>query len=128
MEKIGHFLDEEVQGVFEKYKDKFSNREVSEMIENEVDLQRVLKRACKDFDEGYTMAGMTGSGSSFVVRDPNGIRPAYFYTDDEVVVVASEKPAIKTAFNVDYNQIEEISPGHALIVNKSGEFGQYQIL
>jgi amidophosphoribosyltransferase len=128
MEKIGHFLDEEVQGVFEKYKDKFANREISEIIENELDLQRVLKRACKDFDGGYTMAGMTGSGSAFVTRDPNGIRPAYFYADDEVVVVASEKPAIKTAFNIEYNQIEEVKPGHALIINKSGEFGQYQIV
>jgi len=127
MEKIGHFLDEEVQGIFEKYKDKFSNREVSEIIENEIDLQRVLKRACKDFDGGYTMAGMTGSGSAFVTRDPNGIRPAYFYADDEVIVVASEKPAIKAAFNVEYNQIEEVKPGHALIINKSGEFDQYQI-
>jgi amidophosphoribosyltransferase len=128
MEKIGHFLDEEVQGVFEKYKDKFSNREVSEIIENELNLQRVLKRACKDFDGGYTMAGLTGSGSAFVVRDPNGIRPAYFYADDEVVVVASEKPAIKTAFNVDYSQIEEVTPGHALIISKSGEFGQFPIV
>ena len=128
MEKIGHFLDEEVQSLFEKYKDKFSNREISDIIENEVDLQRVLKRACKDFDGGYTMAGMIGSGSSFVVRDPNGIRPAYYYADDEVVVVASEKPAIKTAFNIDYNQIEEIDPGHALIINKSGDFAQYPII
>src|SRR5690349_258133 len=128
MEKIGHFLDEEVQGVFEKYKDKFSNREISDIIENEVDMQRVLKRACKDFDGGYTMAGMTGSGSSFVVRDPNGIRPAYFYTDDEVIVVASEKPAIKAAFNVEYNQIEEIKPGHALVISKSGEFAQHPII
>jgi amidophosphoribosyltransferase len=128
MEKIGHFLDEEVQNLFEKYKDKFSNREVSDIIENELDLHRVLKRACKDFDGGYTMAGMTGSGSAFVTRDPNGIRPAYYYADDEVVVVASEKPAIKTAFNIDYNQIEEIKPGHALIINKSGDYGQFQII
>lgn len=128
MEKIGHFLDEEVQGLFEKYKDKFSNREISDIIENELDLHRVLKRACKDFDGGYTMAGMTGSGSSFVVRDPNGIRPAYFYADDEVVVVASEKPAIKTAFNIDYNQIEEVKPGHALVISKNGEFEQVQII
>jgi amidophosphoribosyltransferase len=128
MEKIGHFLDEEVQGLFEKYKDKYSNKEISEIIENELNLQRVLKRACKDFDGGYTMAGLTGSGSAFVVRDPNGIRPAYFYADDEVVVVASEKPAIKTAFNIDYSQIEEITPGNALIINKSGEFSQHQIV
>lgn len=128
MEKIGHFLDEEVQGLFEKYKDQYSNREISDIIENEVDLQRVLRRACKDFDGGYTMAGLTGSGSAFVVRDPNGIRPAYYYADDEVVVVASEKPAIKTAFNVNYNQIEEIKPGHGLVINKSGEFGMYPIV
>jgi amidophosphoribosyltransferase len=128
MEKIGHFLDEEVQGLFDKYKDKFSNREVSDIIENELNLSRMLRRACKDFDGGYTMAGMTGSGSAFVVRDPNGIRPAYFYANDEVVVVASEKPAIKTAFNIDYNQIEEIKPGHALIIDKNGEYGQHMII
>ncbi len=128
MEKIGHFLDEEVQGLFEKYKDQYSNKEISEIIENEIDIARVLKRACKDFDGGDAMAGMTGSGSSFVVRDPNGIRPAYYYADEEVVVIASEKPAIKTAFNIDYNQIEEIKPGHALIISKSGEFAQHQII
>jgi amidophosphoribosyltransferase len=128
MEKIGHFLDEEVQGLFEHYKDKYSNAEISEVIENEIDLQRVLKRACKDFDGGYTMAGLTGSGSAFVVRDPNGIRPAYYYADDEIVVVASEKPAIKTAFNIDYNQIEEITPGHALIINKRGDYSMQPII
>lgn len=128
MEKIGHFLDEEVQSLFKKYKDKFTNPEISEIIENEIDLQRVLKRACKDFDGGYTMAGLTGSGSAFVVRDPSGIRPAYYYADDEVVVVASEKPAIKTAFNIEYNQIEEIDPGNALIITKSGDFAQYPVI
>lgn len=128
MEKIGHFLDEEVQGIFEKYKDRYSNREISDIIEVELNLQRVLRRACKDFDGGYTMAGMIGSGSSFVVRDPNGIRPAYYYADDEVIVVASEKPAIKAAFNVEYSEIEEIEPGHALIISKTGEYGQHQIL
>lgn len=128
MEKIGHFLDEEVQSLFEKYKDIYSNREVSDIIENELDLSRVLRRACKDFDGGYTMAGLTGSGSAFVVRDPSGIRPAYYYADEEVVVVASEKPAIKTAFNIDYSQIQEVRPGHALIINKNGEFGQHQII
>ncbi len=128
MEKIGHFLDEEVQGLFEHYKGQYSNLEVSEIIENEINLQHVLQRACKDFDGGYTMAGMIGSGSAFVVRDPNGIRPAYYYADDEVVVVASEKPAIKTAFNIDYNQIVEIQPGHALIINKNGSYAEKQIL
>jgi len=128
MEKIGHFLDEEVQSLFKKYKDQYSNREISDIIENEIDLSQVLRRACKDFDGGYTMAGLTGSGSAFVVRDPSGIRPAYYYADDEVVVVASEKPAIKTAFNVNYNQIEEIKPGHALVITKSGEYAQHRIL
>lgn len=128
MEKIGHFLDEEVQNLFQQYKGQFTNLEVSEIIENEINLQRVLKRACKDFDGGYAMAGLIGSGSSFVVRDPNGIRPAYYYADEEVVVVASEKPAIKTAFNIEYNQIEEIKPGHALIITKSGEYAQKQII
>lgn len=128
MEKIGHFLDQEVEFLFQKYKDDYSNKEVSEIIENEIDLPRMLRRACKDFDGGYTMAGLIGSGSSFVVRDPSGIRPAYYYADDEIVVVASEKPAIKTAFNVDYNQIKEIEPGHALVVTKSGDYAQHQVL
>lgn len=128
MEKIGHFLDEEVQAIFEKYKDKFTNREISDFIENELNVQRVLRRACKDFDGGYTMAGLVGSGAAFVVRDPNGIRPAYYYADDEVVVVASEKPAIKAAFNVEYKHIQEIDPGHALIISKNGEFAQHQII
>ncbi|HQQ83932.1 MAG TPA: amidophosphoribosyltransferase, partial [Cyclobacteriaceae bacterium] len=128
MEKIGHFLDMEVQFQFEKYKDQFSNKEISDIIENEIDIPRILRRACKDFDGGYTMAGMIGSGSSFVVRDPNGIRPAYYYADDEVVVVASEKPAIKTAFNIEYSQIEEVKPGHALVITKNGDYGQHTIL
>ncbi|MEQ1585263.1 MAG: amidophosphoribosyltransferase, partial [Cyclobacteriaceae bacterium] len=128
MEKIGHFLDLEVQSLFEKYKEDYSNKEVSDIIENELDLTRVLRRACKDFDGGYTMAGLTGSGSAFVVRDPSGIRPAYYYADDEVVVVASEKPAIKTAFNVNYSQIKEINPGYALVINKNGEYQQQEII
>lgn len=127
LEKIGHFLDEENQRLFDKYKATYSNQQISEKIENELDLQRVLQRSCKDFDGGYVMVGMTGNGSSFVVRDPVGIRPAYFYADDEVVVAASEKPAIKTAFNVDYSEIQEISPGKALIINKRGDCDQYTI-
>lgn len=128
MEKIGHFLDEEVEKLYSKYKVKHTQKEISDKIENELDLQRVLKRACKDFDGGYAMCGMTGYGASFVVRDPNGIRPAYFYADDEVVVVASEKSAIKTAFNVDYNQIQEVDPGNALIINKSGDYAQFPVI
>ena len=127
LEKIGHFLDEENQQLFESYKQDLSNQEVSEKIGRELDLQRVLQRSCKDFDGGYAMVGMTGNGASFVVRDPVGIRPAYFYADDEVVVAASEKPAIKTAFNVDYSEIQEVKPGMALIVNKQGDYGHYSI-
>lgn len=128
MEKIGHFLDEENNEIFRKYKDHYTNQEITEVIESELDLQRVLSRACKDFDGGYAMAGMVGHGDAFVARDPNGIRPAYYYADDEVIVVASEKPAIKTAFDIEYEQIEEIKPGHALIVKKNGEYAQKQFI
>ncbi|WP_017731325.1 amidophosphoribosyltransferase [Nafulsella turpanensis] len=128
MEKIGHFLDEENQLLFDKYKYDYNNVEITEMIERELDLGRVLQRACRDFDGGYAMAGMTGYGAAFVARDPAGIRPAYFYADEEVVVVASEKPAIKTAFNVDYNEIQEVLPGHALIIDKQGEYKQQQFI
>ncbi|HXA02427.1 MAG TPA: class II glutamine amidotransferase [Cytophagaceae bacterium] len=128
LEKIGHFLDEENQLIFDKYKDKYSNQQISEIIEHELDLQRVLMRSCKDFDGGYAMVGMTGHGASFVARDPGGIRPAYYYADDEIVVVASEKPAIKTAFNIEYDQIREVEPGHALIINQDGSFSEMQFI
>ncbi len=128
MEKIGHFLDEENEEIFRKYKDKRSNNEITELIENELDLQRILKRSCKDFDGGYAMAGITGYGAAYVARDPSGIRPAYYYANDEIVVVASEKPAIKTAFNVEYSEINEIEPGHALIINKSGDYAEYPFI
>jgi amidophosphoribosyltransferase len=116
MEKIGHFLDEENQRQFGKFKDKYENPELSDVLAANIDLKRVLERSCKDFDGGYAMVGMTGYGASFVARDPAGIRPAYYYMDDEVVVVASEKQAIKTSFNCAYNEIKEITPGHALII------------
>ena len=122
LEKIGHFQDEESQRIFSKYKDNFTNNEISKKIEEEMDMQAILERSCKDFDGGYAMCGITGYGASFVARDPAGIRPAYFYADDEVVVVASEKPAIKTAFGVDYDKIQEVEPGHALIIEKNGEW------
>ncbi|HTF82279.1 MAG TPA: hypothetical protein VL947_11150, partial [Cytophagales bacterium] len=128
MEKIGHFLDEENQILFNRFKEKYSNREISGLIEDTLDLQRVLRRSCKDFDGGYAMAGITGYGGAFVARDPNGIRPAFYYADDEVVVVASERPAIRIAFNVDNDKIQEIKPGHALIINKDGEYEQYPFI
>ena len=128
MEKIGHFLDEENQRVFERFKGIYENPDLSDIIEDNMDLPRVLHRSCRDFDGGFAMCGMTGSGSAFVVRDPSGIRPAYYYADDEVVVVASEKPAIKTAFNANYADIKEIKPGHALIIDKYGEYDEHQVL
>ena len=128
MEKIGHFMDEENQRIFEKYKKKKNNTEITEIIESEMNIQRVLKRSFKDFDGGYAMVGMLGHGASFVVRDPNGIRPAFKYIDDEVIVVASEKQAIKAAFNVNYSDISEVEPGHALIVHKDGEWDEVPIM
>lgn len=128
MEKIGHFLDEENQRIFDKYKHQYSNEQITAVIENELDVARILRRSCRDFDGGYAMAGIIGNGSSFVVRDPSGIRPAYYYADDEIVVVASEKPAIKSAFNIEFSEIKEIQPGHALVINKDGSYGEHEIL
>ena len=121
LEKIGHFLDEGVQAIYDKYKGKYPNSEITEFVENELDMIRVLKNSFKDFDGGYAMAGITGNGSAFVARDPAGIRPVCYYADDEVVIAASEKPAIKTAFEIEYNEIKEIPPGYALIVNTKGD-------
>lgn len=125
LEKIGHFLDEENQLIFDRFKDRFDNIKMSTLIEDTLDLQKVLKRSCKDFDGGYSMVGVTGYGGAFVARDPAGIRPAYYYADDEIIVAASEKPAIKIAFDVEYDQIKEVQPGYALIINKDGEYGEY---
>ncbi|MES2619629.1 MAG: amidophosphoribosyltransferase [Bacteroidota bacterium] len=121
MEKIGHFLDDEVQKIFDKYKDKgYQNYQITDFITHELSVRRILTRSAKDFDGGYTIAGMFGHGDSFVMRDPNGIRPAYYYYDDEVVVVASERPAIQTTFNVPFEKIYEVKPGHALVIKKDG--------
>ncbi len=128
MEKIGHFLDEENQRQFEYFRSEYQNPELSDIIEENIDLQRVLQRSCRDFDGGYAMAGLTGHGASFVARDPAGIRPAFYYADDEVVVVASEKQAIKTSFNCNYDEIKEIKPGHALIVDKKGNYAEKQFI
>ncbi|MBK7428633.1 MAG: hypothetical protein IPI60_17260 [Saprospiraceae bacterium] len=117
MEKIGHFLDAEVQYLFEHYKmHGHSNREITEAIIENIDLQRVLSRACKKFDGGYVMTGMLGHGDAFVIRDPNGIRPAYYFADDEVVAVASERPALMTAFKKRIKMVKEIPRGYALII------------
>ncbi|MFS0491357.1 amidophosphoribosyltransferase [Leadbetterella byssophila] len=128
LEKIGHFLDEENQRIFDKFKGQYENPELSDVIEDNMDMQRVLHRACRDFDGGYAMAGITGFGAAFVVRDPAGIRPAYYWYDDEVVVVASERVAIKAAFGAKYNDILEITPGNTLIINKNGDFAEHNVL
>ena len=128
MEKIGHFLDEENQRQFDYFRSEFQNPELSDIIEENIDLQRVLQRSCRDFDGGYAMCGLTGHGAAFVARDPAGIRPAFYYADDEVVVVASEKQAIKTSFDCNYDEIKEVKPGYALIINKDGSYSEKQFI
>ena len=121
MEKIGHFLDEENQVLFNQYHQQgYSNQQISELIAKNIDIQRVLQRASKDWDGGFAMVGMLGHGDAFVYRDPNGIRPAFYYEDDEVCVVASERPPIQSAFNVPLDQIKEIPAGCAYVVKKDG--------
>jgi amidophosphoribosyltransferase len=129
MEKIGHFLDAEVQHIFDKYKDQgYGNKEITDFIIKEMSVRRILSRAAKNFDGGFTMAGMIGHGDAFVLRDPNGIRPAYYYQDDEVVVVASERPCIQTTFNVNFDSIKEIKPGYALVIKKDGRVKEEMIM
>jgi len=122
MEKIGHFLDEENQLLFERYKAQgYSNQQISGLIAKHLDVQRVLSRASREWDGGYVMAGMFGHGDAFVVRDPNGIRPAFYYEDDEVVVVTSERTPIQSAFIVETDKIQEIPAGYGLIIKKDGQ-------
>lgn len=121
LEKIGHFLDDEVQRLYTWYKpDGLKNLEINELIFDNLDIQRLLSRASKKFDGGYAMAGMIGHGDAFVMRDPNGIRPAFYYHDEEVVVVCSERPPIQTAFDVHVSRVQEIKPGHALVIKRNG--------
>ena len=121
MEKIGHFLDEAIDAIFRKYKSKgLEHTKITNCIINELDLNMVLRKATRAFDGGYVMAGMLGHGDLFVLRDPAGIRPAFYYHDDEIVVVTSERPQIQTALDVPLDNIREIDPGHALIVKKDG--------
>jgi len=121
LEKIGHFLDDEVQRLFNWFKPEgYTNQEINTLIAEHLDVQRLLQRACRKFDGGYVMAGLIGHGDAFVLRDPGGIRPAFYYHDDEIVVVASERPAIQTSLNIRYHQVKELKPGHALIIKKNG--------
>ncbi|MBD1394557.1 amidophosphoribosyltransferase [Mucilaginibacter glaciei] len=122
LEKMGHFIDTEVQGLFDQYKREGldDNAEISKLIANDMDVAKILRKSAKNWDGGYTIAGILGHGDAFVMRDPVGIRPAYYYYNDEIVVAASERPAIQTAFNIPIGEIKEIRPGHALIVKKNG--------
>ena len=127
LEKISHFLDEDVNRIYSKHKNQISKKNMTDIIAEELDLVEILKKSSKRWDGGYAMAGMIGHGDSFIMRDPVGIRPAFYYQDDEVIVAASERPVIQTAFNVPYDQIKEIDPGHALIVKMNGETSHVQI-
>ncbi len=121
LEKLGHFLDDEVERLYQWFKpDGYSNQEINKLIFKHLDIQRMLRRACKHFDGGYAICGMIGHGDAFIMRDPSGIRPLHYYYDDEVVVAASERPPIQTAFNLKYHKIKELRRGHALIIKKDG--------
>ena len=129
MEKIGHFLDDAVAKLYKQIKKEgYTKMEASAIIAERLNVGKILKKASKNFDGGYAMAGLIGHGDAFVLRDPAGIRPAYYYADEEVVVVASERPAIQTVFNVPFEEVKELDPGSAILVKKNGEMNIKQIL
>ncbi|MEA1785659.1 amidophosphoribosyltransferase [Arenibacter sp. GZD96] len=129
MEKIGHFLDDAVAKLYKDIKKEgYSKREASPLIAERLNIAKILRRASKNWDGGYAMAGLLGHGDAFVLRDPSGIRPAYYYNDDEVVVIASERPAIQTVFNLKYEDIKELNPGHAIIIKKNGTMSIKEVL
>ncbi|MGE9516709.1 MAG: amidophosphoribosyltransferase [Solitalea-like symbiont of Acarus siro] len=124
LEKIGHFLDEENQKIFDKYKHTHSRKDISQIIADNLNITEIVKQSAKRFDGGYVICGLLGHGDVFVMRDPSGIRPAYWYEDDEVLVVASERPPIQAAFSVPVNKIQEVKPAHVLVVKKDGSVFQ----
>jgi amidophosphoribosyltransferase len=128
LEKIGHFQDEEVARIYNEHKGKHSKKNMTDIIIDNINIVEILKRASKAWDGGYAMAGMLGHGDAFIFRDPAGIRPAFWFANDEIVVAASERPVIQTAFNLSAEQIQEVKPGYALIVRKNGQVGQFEIL
>ena len=128
IEKIGHFLDEENVNIYQKYKGDFTKIEISKKIEEELDIQKILQNASKHWDGGYVMCGLFGHGDAFALRDPSAIRPAYYYSDDEIIVVASERPVIQTTFNIHINKIKEIKRGHALIIKNDGTFSEKEVI
>ena len=128
LERIGHFLDVENDRIYYEQKDHYTKKEISSVIAKEMNVEQVLINSSKHWDGGYVISGIIGHGDAFVLRDPSGIRPAYYYADDEIVVATSERPVIQTAFNVPIDDIKEVPPGHALIVKKDGSFKEVQIM
>ena len=128
IEKIGHFLDEANVNIYQKHKGNYTKKEISLKIEEELNIQEILSNSSKHWDGGYVMCGLLGHGDAFALRDPSAIRPAYYYCDDEIVVVASERPVIQTTFNLDDNNIREIKRGHALIIKKDGTISEQEVL
>lgn len=128
LEKIGHFLDEENEDIYRKLKNKgLKKKDISSHIAKKLNVAKILKKSAKKWDGGYAMAGMFGHGDAFVLRDPSGIRPAFYFKNDEVVAVASERPVLQTAFDIPLDEVQEINPGHALIIKKSGEVKEQKI-
>ena len=129
LEKIGHFLDKQNEKLFAKYKaEGLPNTEISAQIAKHINMKDILHHAAKRWDGGYTIAGLLGHGDAFVLRDPNGIRPAFYYHDDEIVVATSERPALRTGFNIQTDQVKELKPGHALIVRRDGTVSEEEVL
>ncbi len=129
LEKIGHFLDKENDRLFKQFKaEGHSNMEISKLISRDLDVQLILKESSKRWDGGYVMGGLIGNGDCFILRDPSGIRPAYYYADEEILVACSERPIIQTVLNVPYEDINEIKPGHALIIKSNGTYSEKQII
>jgi amidophosphoribosyltransferase len=128
LEKIGHFLDDENQDLFDAYKKEgLDNVAITHRISEGLNIANILRRSAKTWDGGYAISGIVGNGDAFILRDPAGIRPAFYYADDEIVVAASERPAIQTAFNIPFRDVQEIKPGHALIVKKNGKVTEEMI-
>jgi len=129
LEKIGHFLDDENENLYKECRDKgMDSLATADYIKNNLDIENVLKNSFKNVDGGYNMVGLIGDGNAFIMRDPNGIRPNYYWSNDEVIVVASERPAIQTAFDLQMGDLKEVKPGNALIVKRDGSFEEKQIL
>ncbi len=129
MERIGHFLDDEIKKLYKKAKNKgLSKQEASPYIVEHLKIAKILRKSASNWDGGYAMAGLLGHGDAFVLRDPSGIRPVYYYSDDEIVAVASERPAIQTTFNIPFEKVQELEPGHALIIQKNGTLKNTEIL